>query len=137
MKYDVTLINQSQVDNNENIVSPFIEYIKRAGMVQFSTVLICTIIAVVIVSLFVLLNYGLPGLLGLIVSGANVVGSLYLFNFLGNEFNIGTILGLFAVAALSILGVTIWLHCTKEDIYLGKNLKKHIKMQTRRLYLIY
>lgn len=124
LKYDVTLINQSQVDNNENIVSPFIEYIKRAGMVQFSTVLICTIIAVVIVSLFVLLNYGLPGLLGLIVSGANVVGSLYLFNFLGNEFNIGTILGLFAVTALSILGVTIWLHRTKEDIYLGKNLKK-------------
>ncbi len=124
LKYDVTLINQSQVDAGSNLVSPFVEYIKRAGVVQFSTVLICTIIAVVIVSLFLLLNYGLPGLLGIVVSGANVVGSLYLFNFLGNEFNIGTILGLFGVAALSILGVTIWLHRTKEDIYLGKNLKK-------------
>ena len=124
LRYDVTLINQSQVDAGSNLVSPFVEYIKRAGVVQFSTVLICTIIAVVIVSLFLLLNYGLPGLLGIVVSGANVVGSLYLFNFLGNEFNIGTILGLFGVAALSILGVTIWLHRTKEDIYLGKNLKK-------------
>ena len=124
LNYDVTLINSSQLENNSNLVAPFIEYIKRAGIVEFSTVLICTIIATVIVSLFVLLNYGLPGLLGLIVSGANVVGSLYLFNFLGNEFNIGTILGLFAVAAVSILGVTIWLHRGKEDIYLGKNLKK-------------
>ena len=124
LKFDVTLINRSQVDEGTNLVSPFIEYIKRAGEVELSTVLICTIIATVIVSLFVLLNYGLPGLLSLIVGGINVVGSLGLFNFLGNEFNIGTILGLFAVAVLSILGTTIWLHRCKEDIYLGKNLKK-------------
>ena len=123
-KFDVTLINQSQIDNNENLVSPFVEYIKRAGHVEISTVLICTIIAVVIVSLFTLLNYGLSGLLPLVVTGANVTGSLALFNFLGNEFNIGTIIGLFAVAALSLIGCTIWLHRAKEDIYLGRNLKK-------------
>lgn len=124
LKYNVTLINQSQVDEGSNLVSPFVEYIKRAGSVELSTVLICTIIAVVIVSLFLLLNYGLPGLLSLVVTGVNLVSATYLFSFLGNQFNLGTILGLFAVAALSILGTTLWLHRAKEDLYLGKNLKK-------------
>ena len=135
LKFDVTLINQSQVDANSNLVSPFVEYLRRAGEVQLSTVLICTIIAVVIVSLFVLLNYGLAGLLPLIVSGANVLGALAIYNVLGNEFSIATILGLFAVAALSLIGCTIWLHRAKEDIYSGKNLKKAYQDANKRTLL--
>ena len=135
LKFDVTLINQSQVDANSNLVSPFVEYLRRAGEVQLSTVLICTIIATVIVSLFVLLNYGLAGLLPLIVTGANVLGSLAIYNVLGNEFSIATILGLFAVAALSLIGCTIWLHRAKEDIYSGKNLKKAYQDANKRTLL--
>lgn len=124
LKYDVTLVNQSQVNDGTNFVSPFVEYLKRAGQVQVSTVLICSIIAVVIVTLFLLLNYGLAGIMAVVASLANVVGALGFYNFLGNEFSIGTILGLFGVAAISILGSTLWLHRAKESIYQGKNLKK-------------
>lgn len=125
LRYEVTLINQSEVNDGTNIVPPFIEYIKRAGTVNVeSTVLISTLIAVIICSLFILVNYGTAGIMGVITVLGSVISSLGVFNVLGNEFNIGAILGLLTVSLIATFGVSIWLSKAKSEIYAGKVLKK-------------
>lgn len=125
LQYEVTLINENQVTDGTNIVAPFIEFINRAGEINYqSTVLIATAIAIVICALFILLNYGLSGLMGIITIFGNIVASLGVFNVLGNEFNIGTILGLLLVALISTFGTCLWLSKAKGEIYAGKVLKK-------------
>ena len=107
-----------------NTVSPFKEYLKRAGSVNLSTLLISTIIAAIIVFLFLILHYGAAGILSFALSLGNVIGSLALFNFLGNEFNIGTIIGLFGVALITLITTIQFMHKAKEEVYAGKALKK-------------
>lgn len=125
LRYEITLINQSEVSDGTNIVSPFIEYIKRAGTVNLeSTVLISTLVAVIICSLFLLVNYGTAGIIGIITVLGSIISSLSVFNVLGNEFNIGTILGLLSVSLIATFGVSIWLSKAKTEIYAGKSLKK-------------
>lgn len=135
LPYQVTLINQSEVNANNNIVPPFVEFIQQAGTINFgSTVLISAAVAIVICTLFLLLNYGLSGLMGAITTLGNVVATLGVFNILGNEFNIGTILGLFAVALISTFISTIWLHKAKNEIYAGKTLKKAYQEADKKFY---
>lgn len=125
LKFAITLINESSVNANTNIVPPFVEYIQQAGNINFgSTVLIATAIALIICTLFLLLNYGLSGLMASITTLGNVVTALGIFNILGNEFNIGTILGLFAVMLISTFLSCSWLSKSKNEIYAGKALKK-------------
>ena len=123
-KYQITLINESKVNEGTNTVSPFKEYLKRAGSVNLSTLLISTIIAAIIVFLFLILHYGAAGILSFALSLGNVIGSLALFNFLGNEFNIGTIIGLFGVALITLITTIQFMHKAKEEVYAGKALKK-------------
>lgn len=123
-KFDITLINESQVIEGTNTVAPFKEYLKRAGSVQVSTLLISTIVAAVIIFLFLMLHYGAAGILSFVLTAGNVVGSLALFNILGNEFNTGTILGLIAVALMTLVTTIQFMHKAKEEVYAGKNLKK-------------
>ncbi len=118
LPYQLTVINQSQIDTNDNIVPPFVEFIQQAGNINYaSTVLISTAVAIVICTLFLLLNYGLSGLMGAITTLGNVVATLGVYNILGNEFNIGTILGLFAVTLISTFISSIWLHKAKNEVY--------------------
>ena len=125
LKYQVTLINQSLVNTNSNVVSPFIEYISRAGNINFeSTVLIATLVATIICALFLLLNYGLSGLMGIITTLGNLVTTLGIFNVLGNEFNLGTILALLAVVIISTFTSCLWLTKAKNELYAGKTLRK-------------
>ena len=122
--YEVTLINQSSVDAGTNNVAPFVEYIKLAGIVEFSYLLIAAGIALVIVALFLFLRYGLSAIMPIISGLGTVLGALALFNLLGNTFQLGTILGAIAVLALSIFTNTAWLDKAKKEIYEGKTLKK-------------
>ncbi|MBP5694048.1 MAG: hypothetical protein J6X03_01130 [Bacilli bacterium] len=122
--YEVTLINQTDVEAGTNNVSPFVEYLKLAGIVEFSYLLIASLFALLIVSLFLFLRYGLSVLMSIISGVATVLGALALYNVLGNSFSVGTILGLIAVFALSIFTNTAWLDKAKKEIYEGKVLKK-------------
>lgn len=132
LHYDINVINKSQISNSTNVVDPFLEYLKRAGSVQISTLLISFIIAIVIVSLFVFVNYGVSGFIGAVVTLGNVISSLALFNVLGNEFNLGTIIGLIAVASLTLIGVMYWLTKAKNELYSGKNAKKAYQEASRK-----
>lgn len=135
LPYQLTVINQSQIDTNDNIVPPFVEFIQQAGNINYaSTVLISTAVAIVICTLFLLLNYGLSGLMGAITTLGNVVATLGVYNILGNEFNIGTILGLFAVTLISTFISSIWLHKAKNEVYAGKNLKKAYQEADKKFY---
>lgn len=135
LPYQLTVINQSQISSNDNVVPPFVEFIQQAGNINFaSTVLISSAIAIVICTLFLLLNYGLSGLMGAITTLGNVVATLGVYNALGNEFNIGTILGLFAVMLISTFISTIWLHKAKNEVYAGKNLKKAYQEADKKFY---
>ena len=135
LSYQLTVINKSQVEGNHNIVPPFVEFIQQAGNINFSsTVLISTAVAIVICTLFLLLNYGLSGLMGAITTLGNVVAALGVYNILGNEFNIGTILGLFAVTLISTFISAIWLHKAKNEVYAGKNLKKAYQEADKKFY---
>lgn len=135
LPYQITVINQSEVNTNSNIVPPFVEFIQQAGTINYgSTVLISTAVAIIICTLFLLLNYGLSGLMGAITTLGNVVATLGIFNILGNEFNIGTILGLFAVTLISTFISTIWLHKAKNEVYSGKTLKKAYQEADKKFY---
>ncbi len=135
--YEVTLINQSAVESGKNSVDPFVEYLKLAGIVEFSYLLVAALVGVVIVSLFLFLRYGLSALMSIISVLGTVLGALALYNFLGNTFQVGTILGAIAVLALSIFTNTAWLDKAKKEIYEGKMLKKAYQEADKKSAMFY
>lgn len=124
LKYDITVINQNQVLLDTNSVGAFKEHLVVAQEIKFSTVAIASLVAIVLVTLLLILNHGIAGLLPAITTLGTMIGSLAFFNFMGNEFNLGTILGLIAVSFLSLFLSMHWLHKAKTELYEGKIAKK-------------
>ena len=123
-KYNISLLNYGGTESFENSVAPQIEYLSYMDKVTLSTLLIATLVAMVIVTLFFILNYGLNGIMGAISFLTIGIVSLALFNALGIEFNIGAILGLLTVMCLGIFSSSGLFRKIKNEIYLGKNFKK-------------
>lgn len=132
VKYDVTLISENWVQPSQNLVPAFKEYIVRDQRIVFSTIAIATIVAIALVTCFLILNYGVAGIMAGITALGALVSSLFFFNFMQNPFNLGTIIGLFAVAMLSLGLSMLWLHHTKYELYEGKNMKKAFQEANRK-----
>lgn len=122
--YSVTLLNRNGIDPYSNSVDPFVEYLVRMGEVQNSTLLIASLIALVIVVLFTLLNYGLAGIISSIATLSVLSTTLGIFNWLGIQFNIGAIIGLATFAMVAIFTNGIFHKKVKNEIYSGKTFKK-------------
>ena len=132
LSYDVTIISSNWVQPSQNLVSPFKEYLVRDQRVVFSTVAIAAVVAIALITLFLVLNYGASGVMAGIVSFATLVGSLFFFNFMNNPFNLGTLIGAFGVSMLSLALSMLWLQHTKYELYAGKNLKKAFQEANRK-----
>lgn len=123
-KYQITLTNQGGNYGYTETLDPGIEYLVRNQKIQMSSLLVATIIAIVIVTLFTTLNFGASGLMGVISSLGILLSSLSIFNLLGVEFNIGAIIALLALVAIATFSSTFFFTKIKNEIYLGKNFKK-------------
>jgi len=124
-KYDITLINSSySLTNDNNNTTPLYEYLVYMNDVQLSSFLIASLVVIVFIFLLYILNYGLNGISGSITTFGAILMALGVFNFLGVEFNLGTIFGLVAILAVSLIGSMAYFYKIKKEIYNGKNFKK-------------
>lgn len=124
--YEITLLNSNfpSFSNTNNRVPAFVEPIKQYGNLTFSTLIIASLIAFVLVSCFLILNYGLSAISSISITSAIAILCSICMSFFGVEFNIGTILGLICVTMISIFSATTYYKKVKEASYSGKNLKK-------------
>lgn len=129
--YKVTLINKDYINNTNNSIGAFIENLIYHGdqygqyrSIIMSSLLISTIIALVITSLFLILNFGLGGLSSIAITPAIILLTLAVFNSFGAEFNIGTVIALISIAIVSIFSGCSYFRSVKDNLYKGKNLKK-------------
>ena len=128
-KYDIKLLNENypalnSSANGSNSIPAFVEQLKQNGTLVFSTLIIATISAFVLVALFLSLNFGVASLAGVTVGSATTLLSAALLSLFGVEFNIGTIVALLTVAIMSIFSSVIYFKKVREACYTGKNLKK-------------
>lgn len=125
LDYQVTLINVNGDNNTSTIIPPFYDYLVFMNEINWSNGLfVGTLIATIVVSLFLILNYGLNGVSAILNAVAIFISSIGLFNAFGSEFNIGAILGLLSVVVISLFSSTIYFKKIKDEAYLGKNLRK-------------
>ena len=131
LDYKVTLINKDYINSTSNNVAAFIENLIYHGTqygqyrsIVMSSLLISTIVAFVVTTLFFVLNYGIAGLTSVVITPAMIIATLAVFNSFGAEFNIGTIIALIGVAIISIFSGAAYYKTVKENLYRGKNLRK-------------
>lgn len=131
LDYKVTLINKDYINTASNNVSAFIENLIYHGntygsyqSIVMSSLLISTLVAFVVVGLFLVLNYGLGSLASISMTPAMLLVTLAIFNSFGAEFNIGTVIALIALAVVSIFSACSYYKAVKEELYKGKNLRK-------------
>lgn len=123
--FNVTLLNVNGDNAYTTTVKPFTDFLVYMNTINWSNGLfIATLIATVVVSLFLILNYGINGISAILNAVAMFIASIGLFNTFGSEFNIGTIIGLITLVMLSIFSSGIYFKKIKDEIYLGKNIKK-------------
>ena len=123
--FNVTLLNVNGDNAYTTTVKPFTDFLVYMNSINWSNGLfIATLIATVVVSLFLVLNYGINGISAILNGVAMFISSIGLFNTFGSEFNIGTIIGLISLVMLSIFSSGIYFKKIKDEIYLGKNIKK-------------
>lgn len=144
LDYTVTLLNKDIINTTSNATNPFIELlIYHTGeygsfkSIVLSTLLIATIIAFVIVSLFLVLNYGLSGLNAIALIPANILITLSVFNSFGAEFNIGTIIALIGIAIVGIFSAGSYFRALKEESYKGKILRKANEEASKKTLMIH
>lgn len=135
LKYDLTVINESQISDSTNTVSPFIEYLTRAGSIQMSSLLIGSLVIVALVFGLFIFKFRVAGILPAILTVGNTLAAFGISNYLGNEFNLGTVLGLLVVTVMSFIGFAWWLEKVKNEAYLGKNLKKAYQETNKNTWL--
>ncbi len=131
LDYKVTLINKDYINSTSNNVAAFIENLIYHGTqygqyrsIVMSSLLISTIVAFVVTTLFFVLNYGIAGLTSVVITPAMIIATLAVFNSFGAEFNIGTIIALIGVVIISIFSGAAYYKTVKENLYRGKNLRK-------------
>lgn len=123
--YKITLINVNGDYNYTETVSPLVGFIVYMKEINWSNgLLIASIIATVVIGLFLILNNGINGVSSFILTLAMFIISIGLFNLFGSEFNIGAIIGLLSLILISLFTSTIYFKKIKNEIYLGKNYKK-------------
>lgn len=122
--YEINLTNEGGSYAYTETNDPQVEYLVENQKVTLSSLLIAGIVGTVIITLFMILNFGLPGLLGAISTLGILVATLATFNMFGIYFNIGAILGILTLLAISLFTTTALFKKIKNDIYLGKNFKK-------------
>lgn len=131
LNYKITLINDAALNTAENTTLPLIERLVNRGdnygsflSIAGSTLLYAFCFALVVVTVFAFLNYGLNALSSTTTTLSTVLLTLAIFNIFGAEFNLGSIIGLIGVAAISILSAIVYFRTVKEESYKGRNLKK-------------
>ncbi len=131
LDYKVTLINKDSINETSNNNAPFIENLIYHGeqygqyrSIVMSTLLISTLIALVITSLFLVLNYGIGGICSIVLTPAIMLLTLTTFNSFGAEFNIGTIIALISISIVSLFSGCSYFRSIKNNLYKGKNLRK-------------
>jgi len=129
--YNLTLINKDIINDATNNTLPFIEkLIYRGGeygsyqSIIFSSLLISCLVAYVVVSLFVILNYNLSGLTTISLVPGALLLTLFILNSFGAEFNIGMIIALIAIAIIFLFSQLSYFKSVKEELYKGRNLRK-------------
>ncbi len=124
--YDITLLNESYATTSTTTgrTDATVEQIAQYGNLTISTLLIATLIAFVLVALFLSLSHGILSLLGVAVTGGSVLLSAVFMTTFGVEFNIGAIVGLLITAVMALFGCYVYFKKVKESCYQGKNLKK-------------
>lgn len=131
LEYNVTLINKDIINDATNNTVPFIENLIYHGAnygsyssVVFSSLLISCLVAFIVVTLFVILNYGLAALTTVALVPSVLLLTLSIFNSFGAEFNIGTIIALIALTIVLLFSELPYFKALKEELYKGKNLRK-------------
>lgn len=123
--YKITLINVNGDNNYTDTVSPLIGFLVYMKEINWSNGLfIASIIGTIVIGLFLVLNHGLNGVTSFVLTLSMFVVSIGLFNLFGSEFNIGAILGLLSLILISIFTSTVYFKKIKNEIYVGKNIKK-------------
>ncbi len=123
--FNVTLLNVNGDNAYTTTVKPFTDFLVYMNTINWSNGLfIATLIATIVVSLFLILNYGINGISAILNAVAMFIASIGLFNTFGSEFNVGTIIGLITLVMLTIFSSGIYFKKIKDEIYLGKNIKK-------------
>lgn len=126
-KYDIELLNETYPTlgavNNNNIPA-FVEQLKSQGSLVFSTLLIATISAFILLSLFLALHFGVASVSAIATISSTTLLSAALLSLFGVEFNIGTVVALIIVAIISTFSASIFFKKVRESCYSGKQLKK-------------
>lgn len=123
--FNISLLNVNGDNAYTTTVSPFVDFLVYMNEINWSNGLfIASLIAIVVVSLFLILNYGLNGISAILNAFAMLIISIGLFNTFGSEFNTGALIGLVSLIILSIFSSGIYFKKIKDEIYLGKNIKK-------------
>ncbi len=123
--FNISLLNVNGDNAYTTTVSPFVDFLVYMNEINWSNGLfVASLIAIVVVSLFLILNYGLNGISAILNAFAMLIISIGLFNTFGSEFNTGALIGLVSLVILSIFSSGIYFKKIKDEIYLGKNIKK-------------
>lgn len=128
-KFEITLLNESypvlgDTDGAGNNIPAFVEQLKSQGKLLFSTLVIATISAFILLALFLSLHFGIASVGGIASISSVVLLSAALLSLFGVEFNIGTIVALIAVGIISTCSAAIYFKKVRELCYSGKALKK-------------
>lgn len=128
-KFDITLLNESypvlgDTDGGSNNIPAFVEQLKSQGKLLFSTLVIATISAFILLALFLSLHFGIASIGGIASISGVVILSAALLSLFGVEFNIGTIVALIAVGIVATCSTAIYFKKVRELCYSGKTLKK-------------
>ncbi len=123
--FNVTLLNMNGDDAFTTTVPPFVDFLVYMNEINWSNGLfISALIAIVVVSLFLILNHGINGISIILNAIAMLIASIGLFNTFGSEFNTGALIGLITLVIVLLFSSTIYFKKIKDEIYLGKNVKK-------------
>lgn len=132
--YQVNFINSNYISDLGNVVNPLYEYLVYAGNVNMSSLLIGCLLAMVMILLTYVLNFGINGISGSIVTFGVPLIALAFFNILGVEFNIGAILGIVALTMIALFNSMTYFFKIKNEIYLGRNFKKAYQDGSRKSF---
>ncbi len=134
---EITLVNTSGTNAYTSIISPFLDHLVYMNEINWTNSLfIASFIAIVIVSLFLCLHFGLNGITVIINSFAMLISSIGLFNLFGSEFNVGAIIGYLTLMVVSIFSGVIYFKKANNELYKGKNIKKANQEGSKRSFMI-
>ncbi len=135
--YGITLVNANGTNAYSSIISPFLDHLVYMNEVNWTNSLfVASLIAIVIVSLFLCLHYGVNGVTIIVNSFSLLVASIGLFNLFGSEFNVGAIIGLLTLMVVSIFSGAIFFKKANNELYKGKNIKKAFQEGSKRSFMI-